>query len=229
MILTESNPLMKLTMPLLVVQGLLLSKLLQQQQHQGHASSTHQEEGEGEGEQVVEAPLTPSTPPVPPSPYQEATLKLLSIVDVDSKELQSMLKAIVRGSRGSRTSRALRMRIAWTATHHLILPTSLDETWELLLKSLADVMTRAKWRWTSDSELMAAAELGCLSRSERQSWPKNKPFDLDILAAAALCERADLEMSSIVTGLACLQVGMRVWNEKKGRVREGEDEVWEGF
>ena len=188
-------------------QGLLLSKLLQQQQHQGHASSAPQgEEGEGEGAGDSAPSPPPVAPPAPPTPYEEATLKLLSIIDTDSKELQSMLKAIVRGSRGARSSRAMRMRIAWTATHHLILPTSLDETWELLLKSLADVMTRARWRWISDNELMTAANLGCLFRSERQSWPKNKPFDFDILSAAALCERADLELSSVVTGLACLQV-----------------------
>ena len=190
-------------------QGVLLSKLLQQQQHLNLPPSTLQKDEEGgrEGGGEGEGASGPPPPaPAPPTPYEEATLKLLSTIDLDSKELQSMLKGIVRISRGTGSSRALRMRIAWTATHHLLLPTSLDETWELLLKCLTDVMNRARWRGIDDRELMLAAELGCLFKSERQSWPKNKPFEFDLFSAAALCERADLEMASVVTGLTCLQV-----------------------
>ena len=39
-----------------------------------------------------------------------------------------------------------------------------------------------------------------------QSWPRDKPFIFDVVAASALCERPELELCSLVAGLACLQV-----------------------
>ncbi len=54
-------------------------------------------------------------------------------------------------------------------------------------------------------ELMASASMGTLFRSERQSWPRDKPFIFDIVAASALCERPELELCSLVVGLSCVQ------------------------
>jgi hypothetical protein len=39
-----------------------------------------------------------------------------------------------------------------------------------------------------------------------QSWPRDKPFVFDVVAASALCERPELEHCSLVAGLSCLQV-----------------------
>ncbi|GAX78147.1 hypothetical protein CEUSTIGMA_g5589.t1 [Chlamydomonas eustigma] len=136
------------------------------------------------------------------TPHQYGLVQLQNQVEDENRQLQVLLRQLLRGWSG--LSRLARMRVLWVVTHHLSLPPALDESWESTFKALADTMSRSSPSLRLQ-ELMASASLGSLFRSERQSWPRDKPFIFDIVAASALCERPELELCSLICGLACIQ------------------------
>jgi hypothetical protein len=48
-------------------------------------------------------------------------------------------------------------------------------------------------------------QLKHLSATALQGWPKDVPFQFDVVAASALCERPDYEASGIAVGLCVAQ------------------------
>ncbi|KAG1668626.1 hypothetical protein FOA52_002479 [Chlamydomonas sp. UWO 241] len=132
----------------------------------------------------------------------DALTQLLHDTTAECESLQVLLRQLLRG--WGALSRSVRPRVVWVCAHYLDLSASMDSSWELLLKALTETMPRAA---TSSrlGELMASASLGALFRSERASWPRDKPFVFDVSAAAALIERPELELLSLFVSLVCLQ------------------------
>ncbi len=45
----------------------------------------------------------------------------------------------------------------------------------------------------------------CLCRVWVQGWPRDRPFVFDVVAASALCERADYDSQALFVGLTVAQ------------------------
>mmetsp|Transcript_10879 Transcript_10879/g.23440 ORF Transcript_10879/g.23440 Transcript_10879/m.23440 type:complete len:1080 (+) Transcript_10879:161-3400(+) len=129
----------------------------------------------------------------------------LAAAEQEHRELQQLIHKVLKT--WSNLSKPVRARVLWVSAHYLTLPNFADETWEVLLRCMQDVLGRSNYLGAAArlSELMSSASDGLLLKTDRQSWPKDKPFVFDVVAASALCEKPEYELTAVVVGLSCAQ------------------------
>ncbi len=65
---------------------------------------------------------------------------MMDAAEDEVRQLQVILRQLLRGWGG--LSRPVRMRALWVVSQYLLLPAALDESWELVLKAVADTLSR---------------------------------------------------------------------------------------